>query len=151
MPIAASMRQGMTPTTPASAENLQWHGLSTSIRLLALRLAATVHQRPSKPAPSRFVAVCRHHQDVARRDFTSICHRRCCDVTSDVVATTLQYCRDNVTVAMSPRQQKTGFCSAKLTSATQTAGHALRYACSRMTGTFTSQMACSIPKLDRSR
>ena len=37
-----------------------------STRLLALRFAATIHQRPPKTAPSRFVAI---SQDVARRDF----------------------------------------------------------------------------------
>ena len=71
-----------------------------STRLLALRFAATVHQRPSKTAPSRFVAVSRRRQDVARQDFTLV-SRRCCNVAMlsrqrcNVVATTLRCCRDN--------------------------------------------------------
>ena len=50
-----------------------------SARLLGLRFAATIHQRPSKTVPSRFVAVSRRCQDVARQDFTSQ-RLRCCDV-----------------------------------------------------------------------
>ena len=68
--------QHVSSRSASSAENLQrrslinGNSLNQGVCLLTLLFTATVHQRPSKMAPPRFVVENCQRQDVARRDFT---------------------------------------------------------------------------------